>query len=133
MTEQQVRQVVLECVQETLGCPDDEPVGLESRLVAELGAESMDFVDIVSRIGRRLQVSLRLEQLDDELKAVMTESEFEQGLLTPPALEVLRRYFPGAADGELREGMPLHEIPFLMTVGTLVGFSLAALRRSAQA
>jgi acyl carrier protein len=127
---ERVAELVIECVKSALGAPADEPIGLESRLVTDLGAESMDFMDIVSRIGRRLQVELRLEQLDDELKGAMTEAEFEQGLLTPAALEILRRYFPHAGPDELHDGMALHEIPFLMTVETLVDFSMASLQRA---
>lgn len=129
-TREGITETVIDCVRATLGAPADEPIRVESRLVSELGAESMDFMDIVSRIGRRLQVELRLEQLDDELKGAMTEAEFEQGTVTPAALEVLRRYFPHAGPDELGAGMAIHEIPFLMTVGTLIDFSIAAVRRA---
>lgn len=124
-TREEIEAIVRDCIRHTLGCEDDE-LDLELRLVEDLGAESMDFVDIVGRIGRRLEAPLNLHELDDALKDAMSPAAFEQGLVTAPALPVLRRYFPDAADGEIYDGMPLHEVPFLFTGKMLVDFALAA-------
>jgi acyl carrier protein len=120
-----VEAVVIDCIRDTLGF-EDEALGPELRLAQDLGAESMDFVDLVGRIGRRLGLRLDLGQLDDALREVMSAAEFDQGLVTAAALPVLHRFFPAAAPGEIYEGMALHEIPFLISVGSLIDFALAA-------
>ncbi len=122
---EEIEAIVRDCVRHTLGCEDGD-LDPSLRLVEDLGAESMDFVDLVGRIGRRIDAPLELRQLDDDLKAAMSVAEFEQGLLTAPGLPVLRAYFPDAREGEIYEGMPLHEVPFLFTVKMLVDFAVAA-------
>ena len=124
----EIEAVVVDCVRHTLGFEEEE-IHASQRLAADLGAESMDFVDIVGRVGRRLGVKLELQQLDETLRGVMNEAEFEQGLVTKAAVPVLRGYFPEADPGEIYEGMPIHEIPFLISVKTLIELAVEADRR----
>lgn len=122
---EEVQKVVEDCIRHTLGCEDDA-IDPGTRLIADLGAESMDLVDIISRIGRRLGKTLHPERLDEKLREAMTAAELEQGLVTKRALAVLRAYFPEASAGEIYENMPLHEVHFLMSVKTLIDLAYEA-------
>jgi acyl carrier protein len=132
MTRETVQDVVIEAIRSTLGCEEDQAIEPDSRLMAELGAESVDLTDIMGRVSRRLKVELRMEALDDELLASMSRAEMEQGLITPPAVAVLKKYFPNARAGEIQEGMPFHDVPFLISVGSLTDMAMVALEQSQQ-
>ena len=70
-------------------------IKLESRLVDDLGADSLDFVDITFTLGRELGIDIResefnfLTRLDFSSPDVMRE-----GVLTPAVVERLATWLP---------------------------------------
>lgn len=90
----EVFDAVRACVAESLMI-DPEEVRLGSRLVDELGADSLDFVDIVFQLERALDVEVRgsefewLTRLDFSSPEVMRE-----GFLTDAVVQRLRSWLP---------------------------------------
>ena len=73
MIEERVLEVVKRAVAESLAVPAAE-ITLESRLIDDLGADSLDFVDIVFMLDRELDIRVR-----------ETEFNLRRRLTTPTA------------------------------------------------
>src|SRR5262245_48560332 len=63
---------------DALGCEVEE-VKIKSSLIDELGAESIDFLDIVFRLERAFKVKIPRGKIIEEARGDLSESEFDQG------------------------------------------------------
>lgn len=92
----------------------------ESRLTADLGADSLDFVDLVFRIEKRFGIRMRdgglefLARLDLSDPAVMRE-----GFLTPETVERLASWLPAVRSLPDPGRVAPADVFSLVTVGTL--------------
>ena len=90
----QVFDIVRRCVADSLAV-EPEKIALTSRLVDDLGADSLDFVDIIFMLDRELDIRVResefnfLTRLDFSSPEVMRE-----GRLTEATLARLRDWLP---------------------------------------
>ena len=74
---------------------DEEEVAPEARLVGDLGAESIDFLDIVFRLEKAFDIKIPRGELFPE--DILTNAEFVQnGKLTPDGLKKLKERMPFA-------------------------------------
>lgn len=102
ISREEIFTAVRECVADSLAI-EAETVRPESRLFNDLGADSLDFVDIVFLLEKRFGVPLResefdfLSRLDFSSPQVMRE-----GKLTPETVERLKPWLPEL--GRLAEG-----------------------------
>lgn len=99
------------------------------RVVADLGAESLDILDVNYRLeqafGIRMARRFFLEHMEDlwgEGSAVD-----EQGRLTPLALAVVKERFRQAAPTTLGEQLDMDEVPRLITVDGIADAVMAIL------
>ncbi len=60
---ERVLAIVTRCVAESLAVPEAE-IGPKSRLIDDLGADSLDFVDIVFMLDRELDIRVRETELN---------------------------------------------------------------------
>jgi acyl carrier protein len=94
MSRPEVFQIVQRCVAESLAVESSE-VTPESRLVDDLGASSLDFIDIVFMLEKELDISVRssefsfLTKLDFSSPKVMKD-----GFLTRETIDRLREWLP---------------------------------------
>lgn len=92
-----VADTVRRCVAESLAVPLAE-IRPDSRLIDDLGADSLDFVDIVFMLDREFDIRVRetefnfLTRLDFSSPEVMRD-----GHLTAPVVERLAAWLPGLA------------------------------------
>src|SRR6187397_2824862 len=63
---------------DALGC-DVEKVKLDASLIDDLGAESIDFLDIVFRLERAFKVKIPRGKILEEARGNLSESEFDKG------------------------------------------------------
>jgi len=95
--EDRVLSAVARCIVESLAVPIED-VKLESRLIDDLGADSLDFVDIVFMIDHELDIRVResefsfITRLDFSSPEVMTE-----GFLTESVITRLESWLPALA------------------------------------
>jgi acyl carrier protein len=98
---------------------DEEEVQLNSRLIADLGAESIDFLDLVFQLEREFDIKIPRGQLEKNARGTLSEAEFEQGgVVTSQGLEALKRYFSEVDEAHFKENLKVNEIPMLFTVET---------------
>jgi acyl carrier protein len=110
---------VAQCIAKVLAL-DPNQVQSTQRLVDDLGAESLDLVELMYLI--EAEFGIRLEQRDLSLTAQLGLPEAEihsNEVLTPRALELLRQRFP-ESQHILVPGTTRRQLAGLLTVGELV-------------
>ena len=93
-TKDEIFQQIQVALVDALGVDDDE-VTPEATLVGDLGAESIDFLDIVFRLEKGFDIKIPRGELFPE--DIFTNADFVQdGRVTETGLEELRRRMPFA-------------------------------------
>ena len=119
-TKDEVFEKVQEALVEALGVDDDE-VTPEATLVGDLGAESIDFLDIVFRLEKAFDIKIPRGELFPE--DVWTNAEYVQdGKVTESGLEELRRRMPFANLDEFAKNPVVQEFGNLLTVADMCRF-----------
>lgn len=123
---------VQRCFAEALGI-DVEEVHFSSRVMADLGAESLDFLDIAFRLERAFDIRIPRGGVEAASREDLAEGESYEvnGRLTTRALERLARHMPEVPPEEFREGLKVSEIPMLFRVGTFYNVVVALLAERA--
>ena len=92
MNDEQILKKVQECVAGALGIEPGE-VRPESSLIRDLGAESIDFIDIIFRLEKTLDIKIPSGELFPA-NLLKEEGLVKEGRLTPEGLKVLREKMP---------------------------------------
>lgn len=107
---------------------DEEKIALNSRLIVDLGAESIDFLDLVFQLEKEFKIKIPRGQLEKNARGDLAEDEFEKsGALTPKGLEALKNYLSEVPADQFKTNMKVNEIPMLFTVETFSKLIVAAL------
>lgn len=113
---------------------DKEDITPESTLISDLGAESIDFLDLVFRLERGFNVKIPRGQIEKEARGSLSDSEFEQnGVITPAGISALKRFLSEIPEQQFKPNLKVSEIPTLFTVTTLCKLVLNAEARQKQA
>ncbi len=105
-------------VAEALGLEPDE-VLFSSKLIGELGAESLDFLDIAFRLERTFGIRIPRGGIEQTARKGTGDERYEvDGLLTDLALQNLALLLPEVPADELRPGLKATQVPELFRVGT---------------
>ncbi|MCG6155955.1 acyl carrier protein [Rubinisphaera margarita] len=116
---------IYEKVQETLidalGVDDDE-VTPEATLVGDLGAESIDFLDIVFRLEKAFDIKIPRGELFPENLAAADSGFVQDGKVTEAGLNELRAKMPHADVDQLAEDPKVENIQNLFTVQMICNF-----------
>ena len=99
-----------------------------SSLMKDLGAESIDFLDIVFRLEKEFNVKLPKGDLEKRAREGMTEEEFAVGgRLTDTARARLKQLMPEVDPASFADGLLVRDIPSLFNVATFDGMVAAQL------
>jgi len=116
----EVLEKVTECLVEALGVEEDE-VETKASLTADLGAESIDFLDIVFRLEKTFDIKIPRGELFPE--SLLSSPEFvKDGKMTEQGLEELRKRLPYADLSEFESDPNVAEIGNLFTVEMIVKY-----------
>ncbi len=106
---------------------DEESVSLTSRLISDLGAESIDFLDLVFQLEKEFNIKIPRGQLEKNARGDLAEDEFEKGgVLTPAGMTALKNYLNEIPAENFKANMKVNEIPMLFTVETFCKLIVAA-------
>ena len=112
---------VQEVLVDALGLDDDE-VTNEATLMGDLGAESIDFLDIVFRLEKAFDIKVPREELFPA-EAVLNNPEFvSNGKLTDKGLAELKDKMPHTDLTEFEKDPDVNKIADLFTVDAIVNF-----------
>ncbi|PWY56867.1 acyl carrier protein [Legionella qingyii] len=107
---------------------DAEDVSLNSRLIADLGAESIDFLDLVFQLEKEFKIKIPRGQLEKNARGDLAEDEFEKGgVITEQGLQVLQNYLSEVPADQFKPNMKVNEIPLLFTIETFCKLVVAAI------
>ncbi len=121
MSRDEIFQEVSEVMVEALGVDDDE-VTATATLMGDLGAESIDFLDIVFRLEKAFGIKIAREELFPA-ESLLSNPEFiSNGKLTEVGLKELREKMPHT-DISTFEGDPdINKLGNLFTVDAIVNY-----------
>ncbi|MFN6107067.1 MAG: acyl carrier protein [Planctomycetaceae bacterium] len=119
-TSDEVFNKVRETLVDALGVDDDE-VTPEATLVGDLGAESIDFLDIIFRLEKNFNIKIPRGELFPENLAT-DESLVKDGLVTAEGIEKLRASMPHDDVSKFAANPKVENIQELFTVGMIVKF-----------
>jgi acyl carrier protein len=121
MNRDEITQQVQEVLVDALGVDDDE-VTAEATLMGDLGAESIDFLDIVFRLEKAFGIKIPREELFPA-ENLMNNSEFVQnGKLTEKGLTELREKMPHTDITGFVSDPDINKLGDLFTVNAIVNY-----------
>ena len=111
-----VEQAVKCCVAESLAV-ELADVKLESRLIDDLGADSLDFVDIIFMIDRELDIRVRESEFNFITRLDFSSPEvMKNGFLTEPVVSRLETWLPALAGVPDKASITPRQLFSLITV-----------------
>lgn len=120
MTQQQVFDKVQQVLVDALGLDDDE-VTPQAKLVADLGAESIDFLDIVFRLEKAFTIKIDQNELFPE--SVLNDPQYvSEGRVTDAGLAELKRRLPHVNFDDFAKTRAVSDFSNVFTVETIVRF-----------
>lgn len=120
-TREEIFEEVKEVLADALGLDDDE-VAAEATLMGDLGAESIDFLDIVFRLEKSFSIKIPREELFPA-ESVMSNPEFVSGgKLTEKGLAELKAKMPHTDLADFQDNPDVNKIADLFTVDSIVNF-----------
>jgi acyl carrier protein len=116
-----VDSAVKEAVVEALALDDDE-VTPESTLMDDLGAESIDLLDILFRVEKSTGVKIEASDLGDYMQGGIPDDEFsdDNEVITEKGAAHLKTVMPQVNPDELAGSLKAEEVISLFTVQNLV-------------
>jgi len=124
---------VAKIIADALGCDVDE-VKPDASLIDDLGAESIDFLDLVFRLERGFKVKIPRGKIVEDARGDLPESDFEQkGIVTPSGEARLKEFLSEVPRERFRSPLKAADIPRLFTPETFCKVVLRAQRAGAAA
>src|SRR3990170_779977 len=108
MTSEEIFKKVKTCMVEALGV-DDEEVTPEASITADLGGESIDFLDIVFRLEKAFGIKIPRGELFPE-KILSNDAFVKEGRMTPEGLAELRKRMPHANLSQFEKNPVIKEL-----------------------
>ena len=100
---------------------DEEEVTETATLTEDLGAESIDFLDIVFRLEKSFSIKIpRGDLFPDDI--VNNPDHVEDGLFTTEGLQQLKASMPHADFTDFEKSPSVENVPSLFTVKTMVNY-----------
>jgi len=119
-TQDEIFEKIQAALVEALGV-EDEDVVPEATLVGDLGAESIDFLDIVFRLEKSFDIKIPRGELFPE--DILTDSEYVQdGRVTEKGLSELKERMPFANLEEFEKNPMVQDFGSLLTVADMCRF-----------
>lgn len=119
-TKDEIFEKIKTALVDALGVDDDE-VKPEATLVGDLGAESIDFLDIVFRLEKSFDIKIPRGELFPE--DVLTNSQYvKDGKVTPEGVAELRKRMPFADLDDFAKNPVVQDFANLLTVADMCRF-----------
>jgi len=120
LSQDEIFEKVQEALVDALGV-DEEETTKEATLVGDLGAESIDFLDIVFKLEKAFGIEIPREELSPE--DILTNSQYVQdGVVTADGMQELKARMPWADLTKFEENPRVQDFGNLLTVGDLCSY-----------
>jgi acyl carrier protein len=128
MAREQVLEQVREVLVDALGVDDDEVTG-QATLMGDLGAESIDFLDIVFRLEKQFGIKIPREELFPAETLMNNPELVSNGKLTTKGLAELKAKMPHTDISALQKDPDINKLGDLFTVNSIVNYIESKLNR----
>lgn len=112
-------ETVRACVVEVLDI-DPAKVSPNASLIGELGAESLDFLDLLFRLESAYGIKIPRDGIRHAVQDGLSDGFEKNGVLTEEALDRLRTLMPEVDSARIKPGLSSRGIPELFTIETFV-------------
>ena len=120
MTDAQVFEQLVPLIREVTGARPEQ-ITMASGLMEDLGAESIDLLDLSFLIEEKFSVTIEADEFERQATAAIPDGQYERdGMLTPEALEALKQALPEVPPQKLAPGLRKIEVPSVLTVAVFV-------------
>lgn len=120
MTEEEIFEKLMPLVREVTGVREDQ-ITMESGLMQDLGAESVDLLDFSFLIEETFDIVIDADEFEQQTSKRLNNKEYEKdGVLTDEALEELRKALPELSVEYLKPGLKKIELPSVLNVAVFV-------------
>ncbi len=126
MTRDEILEEVTEVLIDALGLDDDEVTG-DATLMGDLGAESIDFLDIVFRLEKSFDIKIPREELFPAESLLSNPEYVKDGKLTDAGLAEFKAKMPHTDFSGFEADPDVNKISDLFTVNSIVNFIEARL------
>lgn len=111
---------VLECLGSVLDIPTDS-IGAQDRLVGDLGADSLDLLDLTFQLEQRFAIRISPRDIERRVEANLDGAPLlVGGVYTSEAVAQLRAFMPEVPPEELADGLLQVDLPLRFRVATMV-------------
>ncbi len=121
MARDEIIQKVQEVLIDALGVDDDE-VTAEATLMGDLGAESIDFLDIVFRLEKAFGIKIPREELFPAENLMNNPDFVQNGKLTEKGLAEMREKMPHTDITAFVDDPDINKLGDLFTVNAIVNY-----------
>ena len=129
MSSEQIFQQVQTVLVDALGA-DESDVTANATLMGDLGAESIDFLDIVFRLEKSFAIKIPREELFPAESLLTNKEYINNGKLTEKGLKELKARMPHTDLSSFEADPQISKIPNLFTVQSLVNYVKSKLASS---
>jgi acyl carrier protein len=120
MTEEEIFARLLPLVREVTGVRESE-ITCESNLMEDLGAESLDLLDLSFLIEEEFGITIEADEFEQQARQRMPGGVYDRdGILTNEALAELRKALPEVPADRFAPGLKKIEIPMLLNVEVFI-------------
>ena len=119
--EEEIFRRVGEVLVDALGVEEEE-VTEDATLTGDLGAESIDFLDIVFRLEKDFAIKIPKGELFPDEILNNPDNVAQDGKMSPQGLELLKKAMPHADFGDFEKDPKVAKVPDLFTVKTIVKY-----------
>jgi len=121
MGHEEICDKVKETLIDALGVDDDE-ITDDATLMGDLGAESIDFLDIVFRLEKAFDIKIPREELFPAENLMNNAEYIDNGKLTEKGLSELKARMPHTEFGEFEKDPDINKLADLFTVNAIVNY-----------
>ncbi len=118
LSQDEIFEKVSSVLEDALAVESDE-VSLDSTLVDDLGAESIDLLDIVFQLEKAFDIKIDRAELVP-VEALNDPKYVQDGKLTPAGMEMLRKAIPYANFDSFEQNPVVQNLAKVLTVRDLV-------------
>ena len=119
LSEQEIEKKIIEVLCSSLALPQGQ-INRNSRLITDLGMDSLDFLDIMFTLESVFKTKIKDREFDRVLRPDKSEAALRAEYLTETEIERMSGILPELKEASLREKIPRNAFFTFVTVDTLM-------------
>ena len=119
LSEQEIEKKIIEVLCSSLALPQGQ-INRNSRLITDLGMDSLDFLDIMFTLESVFKTKIKDREFDRVLRPDKSEAALRAEYLTETEIDRMSGILPELKEASLREKIPRNAFFTFVTVDTLM-------------